>query len=47
MASTKFEKVRDYYGRKLWTKAWVKDAVVKGWITAEEYETITGDIYEQ
>ena len=44
MASPKFDKVKDYYDQKLWTKARVKNAVVKGWITEDEYETITGDL---
>lgn len=46
MASAKFEKVREYFEKGLWVKAWVKNAVAKGWITAEEYETITGETYE-
>ncbi len=46
MASAKFEKVREYFEKGLWAKTWVKNAVVKGWITAEEYETITGETYE-
>ena len=45
MASPKFDKVKDYYDQKLWTKARVKNAVVKGLITEDEYETITGDPY--
>ena len=40
------EKVREYFEKGLWAKTWVKNAVVKGWITAEEYETITGETYE-
>ena len=46
MASAKFEKVREYFEKGLWAKTWGKNAVVKGWITAEEYETITGETYE-
>lgn len=44
--SKKFAKVKRYYGEGLWTKAMVANAVVKGWITAEEYEIITGEPYE-
>lgn len=45
MASTKFDKVKAYYDQGLWTKAWVKNSVTKGWITESEYETITGEAY--
>ncbi len=45
MASPKFDKVKDYYDQKLWTKVRVRNAVVKGWITEDEYKTITGDPY--
>lgn len=44
--SSKFEKVKHYYDKHLWTKKQVADAVVKGWITADEYELITGEDYE-
>lgn len=43
--SSKFEKVKDYYDRRLWGISRVRNAVVKGWITAEEFETITGQPY--
>ena len=46
MQSRKFEKVKHYYDEGLWSKRQVGDAVVKGWITAEEYELITGEVYE-
>lgn len=46
MHSTKFEKVKRYYDSGLWNKTMVRNAVVKGWITAEEYEIITGEVYE-
>lgn len=45
MHSTKFEKVKGYYEQGLWPKAWVKNSVAKGWITAAEYEEITGEDY--
>ena len=41
--SPKFEKVKGYYDRGLWTKAMVRNAVVKGWITEEEYQEIVGE----
>ena len=44
--SQKFEKVKDYYDSGLWDKTRVRNAVVKGWITAEEYRIITGEVYE-
>ena len=44
---TKFEKVKDFYERELWNISRVRNAVVKGWITAEEFETITGQPYEE
>lgn len=44
--SPKFNKVKNYYDKDLWNKQMVANAVVKGWITAEEYEIITGEPYE-
>lgn len=44
--SKKFLKVKKYYDEGLWSKTMVANAVVKGWITAEEYEIITGEPYE-
>lgn len=44
--SPKFKKVKAYYDSGLWNKTMVRNAVVKGWITAEEYEMITGEVYE-
>lgn len=44
--SPKFELVKGYYDAGLWKKKAVKNAVVKGWITAAEYEEITGEQYE-
>lgn len=43
--SRKFEKVRNYYEKNLWTKEQVENAVKKGWITADEYREITGEDY--
>lgn len=42
--SEKFEKVRDYYGKHLWTITQVANSVGK-WITKEEYKEITGQEY--
>lgn len=41
-----FEKIKLWYQRKIWKKKQVHDAVVKGQITPEEYELITGEPYE-
>ena len=43
--SAKFNKVKTYYDKGLWNKAMVRNAVAKEWITAEEYEEITGEVY--
>ena len=45
MHSPKFNKVKNYYDRGLWNKTMVANAVVKEWITADEYEEITGEVY--
>lgn len=42
--SEKFETVKRYYKKKTWDKSRVFDAVGR-WITAEEYELITGEVY--
>lgn len=45
--SKNFNKVRDFYINKLWDINRVRNAVVKGWITEEEYYEITGEIYPE
>lgn len=40
--SPHFELVKHYYDRGLWSIERVAKAVECGWITAAEYETITG-----
>lgn len=44
--SPKFELVKGYYDTGKWAKKAVKNAVIKGWITAAEYLEITGEPYE-
>jgi len=44
--SEKFETIKKYYSIGAWNKTRVKNAVVKGWITQEEYRIITGEDYE-
>lgn len=41
-----YETIKRNYDRGLWSKAMVKVAVVKGVITADQYEEITGDTYK-
>jgi len=43
---SKFEKVKVFYEAKLWTLGMVKNAVER-WITAAEYQEITGKEYEK
>ena len=43
--SPKFELVKDYYDTGEWKKKAVKNAVKRYWITADEYEEITGEPY--
>lgn len=51
--SKKFDLVKKYYntrmsnGDRMWDENRVKNSVEKGWITAEEYEEITGQVYEE
>ena len=41
--SKHFKKVKGYYDSGLWSIERVRNAVVKSWITAEEYRIITGE----
>ena len=43
--SKHFKKVKGYFDSNLWSIERVRNAVVKGWITAEEYKIITGEVY--
>lgn len=43
---SKYDKVKTYYERGLWTENQVRNAVIKGWITVEEFTDITGKEYE-
>lgn len=45
MALLTFEKIKDYYDNKLWTKGMVWDAESKGKITETQYTEITGEAY--
>lgn len=44
--SAKYSKVKNYYDSGLWTLKQVKNAVIKGWITEDEFKEITGEEYE-
>ena len=41
-----FKKIKKWYEQGVWTKMMVANAVVKGVITAEQYEEIVGEPYE-
>ena len=41
--SKHFKKVKSYFDSGLWSIERVRNAVIKGWITAEEYRIITGE----
>lgn len=40
MASAKYEIVKKYYNKELWSEGRVRMAVEKGWITSDEYDEI-------
>lgn len=44
--SKKYEMVKAAYERGSWNKTMVRNAVAKGWITAEEYAEIVGEPYD-
>lgn len=43
--SANYEKVKNYYGKGLWTIDKVRKAVGR-WITEKEFKVITGQSYE-
>ena len=43
--SARYELVKKYYDRPLWSKARVHKAVECKWITADEYKEITSEEY--
>ena len=47
MKSKKFDLVKTYYDSGLWSIKKVRNAVVKEWITEEEFMEITGEPYEE
>ena len=46
MKSRMYDKIKTYYDTGLWSEARVKNMVIKGIITEEEYSTIVGKDYE-
>ena len=47
MHSEKFDLVNKYYKTRLWNEQRVRNAVVQGWITKDEFQEITGSSYEE
>ena len=45
--SKKFNTVKNYYDKGLWTKKMVYNSVNNKWITEEEYKEITGEYYTE
>ena len=50
--STRYKQVKYFYdtiinGERLWSIGRVKNAVVKEWITTEEFKEITGEQYAE
>lgn len=43
--SEKFNDVNDFYKQNLWNANRVRNAVIKKWITEEEFYIITGKTY--
>ena len=43
--SKMFDDIKRWYDDGFWSKKKVRNAVIKGKITEEEYEEITGEIY--
>lgn len=44
--SRMFEKIKRYYDDGLWNKARVRNMVLKGIITEDEYREITGEEFQ-
>lgn len=43
--SRKFKKVKEFFDDGFWTVEMVRNSVIKGWITEEEFFEITGEAY--
>lgn len=44
--SKKYVKVKKYFDNGFWNAERVASAVIKGWITADEFREITGVFYD-
>ena len=45
--SKMYEKIKEYYNTGLWSKERVRNMVIKGVITEEEFYDITGEFYNE
>ena len=45
--SKMYEKIKEYYNTGLWSEERVRNMVIKGIITEEEYKSIIGKEYEE
>ena len=45
--SKMYEKIKEYYNTGLWSEERVRNMVVKGIITEEEFYDITGEFYNE
>ena len=45
--SKMYEKIKEYYNTGLWSEERVRNMVIKGTITEEEYASIVGKEYEE
>lgn len=44
--SKMYDKIKDYYDRGLWSKTRVRNMVIKGVITEDEYQLIVGKPFD-
>ena len=45
--SKMYEKIKEYYDSGLWSEERVRNMVIKGIITEEEFYKITGEFYNE
>ena len=45
--SKMYEKIKEYYNTGLWSEERVRNMVIKGVITEEEFYDITGEFYNE
>ena len=45
--SKMYEKIKEYYNTGLWSEVRVRNMVIKGIITEEEFCEITGEFYNE